>query len=47
MKNKGTFSTIDITGQLNIDDNASFVSSGDFYSSSKIKAVHGDHIYCM
>ena len=36
---KGTFSTIDITGQLNIDDNASFVSSGDVYSSGEIKAV--------
>ena len=30
MKKKGTFSTIYITGQLNINNNASFVSSGDY-----------------
>ena len=28
---------------MNIDDNASFISSGDFYSSGKIKAVHGNY----
>ena len=34
---------MDITQSLNIDDNGSFVSSGNILSSGKIKAVHGDY----
>ena len=40
---KATFSTLDITQSLNIDDNGSFLSSGNILSSGKIKAVHGDY----
>ena len=42
---KGTFRSLDITQSLNIDDNASIVSSG---TSGSICAVHGDFydLYC-
>ena len=38
---KGTFSSLDVTGQLNIDDNGSFLSSGNIVSSGSITALHG------
>ena len=44
---KGTFSSLDVTGQLNIDDNGSFLSSGNIVSSGSITALHGayeDHM---
>ena len=40
---KATFSTLDITQSLNIDDNGSFLSSGNILSTEKIEAVHGDY----
>ena len=39
----GTFSSLDVTGQLNIDDNGSFLSSGNIFSSGSITAKHGDY----
>ena len=39
---KGTFTTLDVTQTLNIDDNGSFLSSGNILSSGSIQAVHGD-----
>ena len=39
---KATFSTLDITQSLNIDNDGSFLSSGNILSTGKIKAVHGD-----
>ena len=38
---KGTASSLDITGQLNID-NGSFLSSGNIISSGIISASHAD-----
>ena len=40
---KGTFTTLDITQSLNIDDNGCFVSSGNILSSGLITAVHGNY----
>ena len=40
---KGTFSSLDMTGQLNIDINGSFLSSGNIVSSGSITAKHGDY----
>ena len=41
---KGTFTTLDITQSLNIDDNGCFVSSGNILSSGLITAKHGDYV---
>ena len=40
---KGTFTTLDITQSLNIDDNGCCVHSGNILSSGLITAVHGDY----
>ena len=40
---KGTFTTLDITQSLNIDENGCFVSSGTILSSGLITAVHVDY----
>ena len=49
---KATFSSVDVTGQLNLD-NGSFVSSGHIVSSGSMSASHGifnelfsDRLYC-
>ena len=39
---KGTFTSLDITGNLNIDNDGSFLSSGNILSSGSISASHGD-----
>ena len=48
MKKKATFSVLDVTQTLNIDDSGSFVSSGNIFSSGSITAVHGDYndLFC-
>ena len=40
---KGIFTTLDVTQSLNIDDNGSFISSGNILSSGSIVAVHGKY----
>ena len=40
---KATFSTLDTTQSLNIDDDGSFLSSGNILSTGKKKTVHGDY----
>ena len=40
---KATFSVLDVTQSLNIDDNGSFLSSGNIFSTGNITAVHGDY----
>ena len=40
---KGIFTTLDITQSLNIDENGSFISSGNMFSSGSIVAVHGKY----
>ena len=47
-KKKRTFTTLDVTQALNIDDNGCFVSSGNKLSSGLITAVHGDYgdLFC-
>ena len=47
-KKKGTFTTLDVTQSLNIDDNGCFVSSGNILSCGLITAVHGDYgdLFC-
>ena len=40
---KATFSVLDVTQSLNIDDNGSFLSSGNIFSTGKITAVHVDY----
>ena len=40
---KATFSVLDVTQSLNIDDNGSFLSSGNIFLTGKITAVHGDY----
>ena len=37
-----TFSTLDVTGQLNITDNGCFLSRGNIISSGSITANHGN-----
>ena len=39
---KGTFTMLDITQILNVDDNGSFLLSGNILSSGSIQAVRGD-----
>ena len=43
-KKKGTFTTLDITQSLNIDDNGCFTSSGNILSSGLLTTVSGDHV---
>ena len=40
---KGIFTTLDVTQSLNIDENGSFISSGNMFSSGSIVAVHGKY----
>ena len=42
-RKKGIFTTLEITQSLNIDDNGSFISSGNMFSSGSIVAVHGKY----
>jgi len=39
---KGTFTSLDVTGNLNIDNDGSFLSSGNILSSGSISASHAD-----
>ena len=39
---KGTFTQLDVSGQLNIDNDGSFFSSGNILSSGSISASHAD-----
>ena len=39
---KGTFTSLDVSGQFNIDDNGSFLNRGSIISSGSITARHGE-----